>query len=75
MYSLKDEYLEFFKEIRTSVYANLIGCSQTLASCILNGNKMCSENLAKAFISVRFDISFKNPDMLNYLKKYFAKEK
>ena len=69
MYLLKEEYLDFFKEIRTSVYANYVGCDQTYISSILNRNRACSETIAKALISIKFDIS------MNYLEKYFAKEK
>ena len=75
MYLLKEEYFDFFKEIRTSAYANYIGCDQTYVSSILNGNRTCSELIAPALISVKFDISFKNVSMTHYLEKYFAKEK
>lgn len=75
MYLLKKEFLNLFKEIRTSVYTNYLGCDQTFISSILNGNKICSEVIAKALISVKFDITFKSPDMETYLKQYFAKEK
>lgn len=75
MYLLKEEYLDFFKEIRTSVYANYVGCDQTYISSILNRNRACSETIAKALISIKFDISFKDVSMMNYLEKYFAKEK
>ena len=75
MYRLKKEWFDFFKEIRTNVYSKYIGCIETHASSILNGKKPCSENLAKSFISVREDISFKNEQMPTLLEKYFAKEK
>ena len=75
MYLLKEEYLEFFKEIRTKVYTNLLGCDTAFISSIVNGNKICSEVVAKAILSVRFDISCKDEKINEYLEKYFAKEK
>ena len=75
MHRLKEEYFDFFKEIRTSTYANYIGCDANFVSSIVNGNKSCSEMLAKCILSVRFDISLKDENMSVYLEKYFAKEK
>ena len=75
MYRLKQEWIEYFKEIRTNAYSKYIGCFETHASSVLNGKKPCSENLAKSFISVRNDISFKDEQMPILLGKYFAKEK
>lgn len=75
MYRLKEEWINFFKEIRTNVYSKYIGCIDGYASTIINGTKPCSEIFAKAMISVRNDISFKDEQMPILLKKYFAKEK
>lgn len=75
MYSLREKYLEFFKEIRTRSYTIYTGCDKGFISSVINGNKRCSEVIAKALISIRCDISFKNENMDEYLEKYFAKEK
>lgn len=75
MYHLNQEYYNFFREIRTCVYASYTGCDQTYISSVLNGNKNCSEMLAKSLISIKCDISIKDEKMNEYLEKYFAKEK
>ena len=75
MYKLKNEWISFFKEIRTRVYADFIGCDYSHASSVVNSSKVCSENFAKSLISVRHDMSFKDEKMPILLEKYFAKEK
>ena len=76
MYRIKKEYLEFFKDIRTSAYSRYIGIDNTYLSSILNASKSCSEIVAKAMISTRIGVSFKEEEEMNtYLEKYFAKEK
>lgn len=76
MYRLKEDYLDFFKDIRTNSYARIIGIDYTYISSILNANKGCSEIIAKALLSTRVGVSFKEEEEMNtYLEKYFAKEK
>lgn len=75
MYRLKEEYCNFFKEIRAIIYANYNGCNADYMSSILSGSRTCSELTAKSIISIKFDISIKNENMNKYLEKYFAKEK
>ena len=75
MYRLKEQYLDFFKETRTIIYADFISCDANFMSSIVNGNKICSETIAKCILSVKFNISLKDEKMGVYLKKYFAKEK
>ncbi len=75
MYLLKKEFIDLFKEIRTKVYAESLGCDAGFMSSVLNGNKICSEMVAKAMINVRFEVHFKSEEMTQLLTKYFAKEK
>lgn len=75
MYRLKQEWIELFKELKNGTYEKYIGCSSFYISGIVSGSKLCSETLAKALISVKDDISFKDEQMPILLEKYFAKEK
>lgn len=75
MYRLKEESMENFKMIRTSVYSDTIGCDMAFLSSILNRNKECSEMIAKSIISVRYDIGFTEIHTLKLLEKYFIKER
>lgn len=75
MYKLKSEYLDLFKEIRTSTYVNYMDCEISYLSSIINGNKNCSTLFAKSIIGIRFGISLNDEEMNNLLEKYFIKER
>lgn len=75
MYRLKQEYVELFKEVRTSTYVNYMDCEISYMSSIINGNKSCSTVFAKSIIGIRFHISIKDEQMNELLEKYFVKEK
>lgn len=75
MYKLKSDFIDFFKEVRTSVYVNYMDCEMSYLSSIINGNKNCSTIFAKSIIGIRFDISIKDEQMNTMLEKYFIKEK
>lgn len=75
MYRLKQDFIDFFKEIRTSVYVNYMDCQISYLSGIINGNKNCSTIFAKSILGVRFGISIKDEQMNEMLEKYFIKEK
>lgn len=75
MYLLREEYFNFFKEIRRSIYAEYLGCDPSYISSILNGSKACSELVAKSIICARLNITIKDPEMQLCLDKYFVKER
>ena len=75
MYRLREEYIDEFKELRTITYANILGCDAAFISTVLNGNKWCSEIVAKALISVKENGTLKEICTNEYLEKYFVKEK
>lgn len=75
MYELKTEYSNYFKEIRNTIYADYLGCTESYISSILSCSKLCSELFAKALISVRCEILIKDVQMNELLEKYFNKEK
>lgn len=75
MYRLRQDCIDFFKEIRTSVYVNYMDCQISYLSGIINGNKNCSTIFAKSILGVRFGISIKDEQMNEMLEKYFIKEK
>lgn len=75
MYRLRQNFIDLFKEIRTSVYVNYMDCQISYLSGIINGNKNCSTIFAKSILGVRFGISIKDEQMNEMLEKYFIKEK
>ena len=74
MYKIKEEYIKYFKEIRTSVYATQSGCTAAFYSSVLNGNKRCTEAIAKIIISIREDMTLKDVHIGGLLNKYFTRE-
>lgn len=75
MYTLKEEYIDLFKETKTMTYFKFIGCDYAFLSSILNGNKSCRIYIAKMIIAVKFDITFRYIEENELLDKYFIKEK
>ncbi len=75
MYRIRKEESAIFKDFKSRIYEKYIGVASTYICSILNGNRHCTVSLAKAIISTRFNISFIDEKMEEYLEKYFAKEK
>lgn len=74
MYRIREEYINYFKEIRTNIYAKESGCTGAFYSSVLNGNKRCTETVARAIISIRENLSFREITLRELLEKYFTRE-
>lgn len=74
MYRLKEEKKEEMKNYRTNLYVEKIGIAQPYLSSIINGTQSCSEIIAKAMLSVRYNISFYDIRLNELLKEYFKEE-
>lgn len=74
MYRIKDQNSEVIKIYKTGYYKRNTGANLSYLSSILNGNSNCTELLAKAILSIRFNISFTDEKMQELLEKYFEEE-
>lgn len=74
MYRIKEEKKEEIKEYRTNSYVEKTGLTQPYVSGILNGTQKCSEIIAKAILSIKFNISFYDIRLNELLEEYFKEE-
>lgn len=74
MYRIKESKKEEIKEYRTNYYVEKTGLTQPYVSGIVNGTQKCTEIIAKALLSVKFDISFYDTRLNELVKKYFEEE-
>ena len=75
MYLMKEELIMISKKFRLKYFQERLGLSYAFCSKIMNGKEICSEVIAKAILSICFDISFTNEDIENKLSQYFIKTK
>ena len=74
MYRIKQEKIPEIKEYRTSLYSEKTGLNANYLSSILNATMNCSEIIAKAVLSVKFNISLYDVRLNDLLKEYFEEE-
>ena len=73
MYQIKQEMVDKIKDGRTNVYlSEQLGITPTYIGNILKGYK-CTSLTAKAFVSIKEQISINDERMENFLKYYFNK--
>lgn len=74
MYRIKEERIPEMKEYRTKLYSEKTGLNANYLSSILNATMGCSEIIARAILSVKFNISFYDTRLNELVKKYFEEE-
>lgn len=75
MYKITEEFTKIVKKYRTKYYKDILGLNYGFVSSILNGNRNCSEIIAKGILSICFDLVLTDPIMPELLEKYFIKTK
>ena len=74
MYRIKENKISEMKEFRTNLYSEKTGLHPSYLSSILNASQKCTEIIAKAILSVKFDISFYDTKLNELIEKYFDEE-
>lgn len=75
MYKITEDFSRIVKKYRTKYYKDVLGLNYAFVSSILNGNKNCSEIIAKGILSICFEISLSDEKIPKLLEKYFIKTK
>ena len=75
MYKITEDFSKIVKKYRTKYYKDVLGLNYAFVSSILNGNKNCSEIIAKGILSIGFEISLSDEKIPKLLEKYFIKTK
>lgn len=75
MYKITEDFSKIVKKYRTKYYKDVLGLNYAFVSSILNGNKNCSEIIAKGILSICFEISLSDERIPELLEKYFIKTK
>lgn len=75
MYKITEDFSKIVKKYRTKYYKDILGLNYAFVSSILNGNKNCSEIIAKGILSICFEISLSDEKIPKLLEKYFIKTK
>mgnify|MGYP001625207093 CR=1 FL=1 len=75
MYKITEDFSKIVKKYRTKYYKDVLGLNYAFVSSILNGNKNCSEIIAKGILSICFEISLSDEKIPKLLEKYFIKTK
>lgn len=75
MYKITEDFSKIVKKYRTKYYKDVLGLNYAFVSSILNGNKNCSEIIAKGILSICFEISLSDERIPKLLEKYFIKTK
>lgn len=75
MYRITEEFTKIVKKYRTIYYKDILGLNYGFVSSILNGNKNCSEIIAKGILSICFEIPLSDEKISELLEKYFTKTK
>lgn len=73
MYQMTDEFFEIARKYRTGYYAEVFNFTPQYVSNLINKNKNFTCILAKAFISICFNIPFDDIRMKKLLEQYFIK--
>lgn len=75
MYKITEEFTKIVKKYRTKYYKDILGLNYGFVSSILNGNRNCSEIIAKGIISICFEIPLTDEKIPELLEKNFIKTK
>ena len=75
MYKITEEFTKIVKKYRTKYYKDILRLNYGFVSSILNGNKNCSEIIAKGIISICFELPLADEKISELLEKYFIKTK
>lgn len=75
MYKITEDFSKIVKKYRTKYYKDVLGLNYGFVSSILNGNRNCSEIIAKGILSICFEISLSDEKIPKLLEKYFIKTK
>lgn len=75
MYKITEDFSKIVKKYRTKYYKDVLGLNYAFVSSILNGNRNCSEIIAKGILSICFEISLSDEKIPKLLEKYFIKTK
>lgn len=74
MYQITEDFANMIGRLKTSYISENIGMSLAYVSSILNG-KQCSEIVARALLSLYFDIAINDEQMNGLIEKKFTKIK
>ncbi len=75
MYRARSEFTKIAKKYKTKYYKEILGINYGFTSSIINGNKNCSEIIAKGLLSICFEIPLTHEEIPLLLNKYFIKTK
>lgn len=74
MYQITEDFANMIGRLKTSYVSENIGMSLPYVSSILNG-KQCSEIVARALLSLYFNIAINDEQINGLIKKKFTKIK